>query len=371
MHRNTYHPVALWGLLVLLAGLAACTAPPQPELLPTRLPVVNLPTMVVAVETAVPPTPTVTASPVPSMTATPSPTTIPTASPTVTSTPTPNPIPDYLVGGLIQAPFLEEPPGSVACDGTGVLFRSRYPSDYAGPWRYYTAYLPPCYGQQGRTYPVLYLFHGSIQTDSHWADLGLPQIVDAGIADGRYPPFIVIMPYNDDLGNKTSGGEHSIEGVTLNALLPYIDSTYCTWSEAAGRSIGGISRGGYWALMIAFRHPDLFTSVSGHSSHLRFETDKAEYNPLSTYAEADLSQMRIWLDWGVKDFLYFGQKTLHESLAEAHIPHDVHMNEGGHNTWYWLDHIQEYLDWHVAAWPFEPTAYPSCTERLSLEPGDQ
>lgn len=348
------------GVMVLLAAwlLAGCATPV--ESVPTSVPLAALPPTLAATPSAMPPTWTPTVTPSPTATNTPTPTTTPTATatPTATSTPTPNPVPDYMVGGFVQAPYLEEPPGSVACDGTGILFRSGYPSEMG--WRYYTAYLPPCYGQQGRTYPVLYLFHGSIQTDSHWADLGLPQLVDEGIADGRYPPFIVIMPYNDDLGNKTSGGERSIEGITVNALLPYIDQTFCTWAEPAGRSIGGISRGGYWALMIAFRHTDLFTSVSGHSSHLRYETDKAEYNPLSTYAEADLTDMRIWLDWGEKDFLYFGQKTLHESLTEAGIAHDVHMNEGGHNEWYWLDHIAEYLDWHAAAWPLDAAAYPPC-----------
>lgn len=349
-------------LLAMQFVLSACAVSPPLESVPTLLPVAFVPTWT---PTAVSPTATLTPTPAPTATPTfsPSSTATPTATGTATTTPTPVPIPDYWVGGVVQPPYLEEPPGSVACDGTGVLFRSRFPSDYGGPWRYYTAYLPPCYGQQGRTYPVLYLFHGSIQTDTHWADLGLAEIVDAGIADGRYPPFIVILPYNDDLGNKTSGGERSIEGITLNALLPYIDANYCTWNAAEGRSIGGISRGGYWALMIAFRHPDLFTSVSGHSSHLRYETDKAEYNPLATYAEVDLSRLRIWLDWGEKDFLYYGQKTLHESLLTAGIQHDVRMNTGGHNEWYWLDHIHEYLDWHAAAWPLDPAAYPPCTGR--------
>lgn len=354
---------AVTGPLILVLGhvLAACATLVSPEavVLPTLLPVASLPTPPTPTETAVPPTLT----PIPTQTSLPSPT--PTANPveTPTATPTAVPIPHYIVGGVVEAPYLEEPPGSVACDKTGVLFRSRYPSDYGGPWRYYTAYLPPCYGQQGRTYPVLYLFHGSIQTDSHWADLRLPQLIDAGIVAGRFPPFIAIMPFNGELGNLSSGGERSIEGITLNALLPYVDANYCTWRAREGRSLGGISRGGYWALMLAFRHPDLFTAVSGHSSHLRLETDKAEYNPLATYATADLAHMRIWLDWGEKDFLYYGQKTLHESLAEAGIPHEVHVNEGGHNERYWLAHIAAYLDWHAAAWPLDPAAYPPCVGR--------
>ncbi|MEZ4642213.1 MAG: alpha/beta hydrolase-fold protein [Chloroflexota bacterium] len=337
----------VWILLLWLAGCAQ----PVP-IVPTQLPLAVVPTVVTV-------TPAATVTPLPTSTATPTLTPTATSTPTSTPTPTPNEIPPYTVQDQIVTPFLETPPGSVACDGTGVIFRSKFPSEYGGD-RYYTAYLPPCYGQQGRVYPVLYLFHGSIQTDSHWVELGLPDILDAGIASGQYPPFIVIMPYNTTVGNNTSGGDHSIEGITVNAMLPYIDAHYCTWAAAEGRSIGGISRGGYWALMIAFRHPDLFTSVSGHSSHLRYETDKAEYNPLSTYAEADLSQMRIWLDWGEKDFLYYGQKTLHESLETAGIVHEAHVNEGGHNTTYWLAHIQAYLDWHAAAWSLEPLTSVDC-----------
>lgn len=357
MRRSLGQLFLLWGGLFLLAG---CAGPGNPVELPTQMPLAILP--VTPTAAPLPPTFTPIASGNPITTLTSTATIAPTPSPTLTptETPTPVPIPHYLVNGIMQPPFLEHPPGSVACSGRGVLFRSRYPSEFGGPWRYYTAYLPSCYGQQGRSYPVLYLFHGSIQNDFHWVDLGLVQYVDAGIARGKYAPFIVIMPDNGELGNLTSGGERSIEGITINALLPAIDAAYCTWNDRVGRSIGGISRGGYWALMIAFRHPHLFAAVSGHSSHLRYETDKAEYNPLSTFATADLSAMRIWLDWGEKDFLYYGQKTLHESLVADGISHDVRLNPGGHNEQYWRDHIADYLDWHAASWPLESDVYPPC-----------
>lgn len=169
------------------------------------------------------------------------------------------------------------------------------------------------------------------------------------------------MPYNGSIGNSTSGNDHSIEGITVNYLIPYIDATYCSWQAAAGRGIGGISRGGYWALEIAFRHTDLFSAVSGHSSHLRFETDEARYNPLATYARADLSHMRIWLDWGETDFLRPGQQQLHQSLADAGIIHQAFVNSGGHNDAYWLAHLAEYLNWHTAVWPRNRGNYPPCT----------
>lgn len=345
-------------LIWLMAAATGCR-PAAEQPLPTRRSVASLPTPATVALRDLPPTytplsgGTAVSSPTPSAIAALFP------SPTVAPFPSFTPLPAAAVTRAVTLPFYTDPPQVAPCDA-GVLFRSRFPSDYGGPWRYYAAYLPPCYGRDGRVYPVLYLFHGSIQTDSHWADLGLAELLDAGIGDGRYPPFIVIMPYNGNLGNISSGGPHSIEGVTVDALIPHIDASYCTWQEGAGRSIGGISRGGYWALMIAFRHPDLFTAVAGHSSHLRYETDKAEYNPLSTYAGADLSRMRIWLDWGQKDFLYAGQAQLDRSLSDAGVPHETHVNPGGHNEAYWLTYLPHYLDWHAAEWPAAREAYPRC-----------
>jgi enterochelin esterase-like enzyme len=151
-----------------------------------------------------------------------------------------------------------------------------------------------------------------------------------------------------------------IWAVTIENLLPFVEMKFCVLRSASGRSIGGISRGGYWALEIAFRQPEMFGAVSGHSSHLRFETDPARYNPLATYAEADLSAMRIWLDRGETDFLRPGQDQLHERLLAAGITHDYRVNPGGHNDAYWAEHMAEYVDWHAALWPRERTAYPAC-----------
>jgi enterochelin esterase-like enzyme len=284
----------------------------------------------------------------------------PTSSPLATAPPSATP--ELLAVALPQpdgAPYLEQPPSTTPCE-QGTVFRSRFPSEVAGPWREYHAYLPPCYGQDGRVYPVVYLFHGSIQDSSHWLDLGWAAYADAGILAGRFAPFIAIMPFNGNLGNISSGGPKSIEAVTIENLLPFVETNFCTLPGASGRSIGGISRGGYWALEIAFRQPGLFGAVAGHSSHLRFETDPARYNPLATYAEADLSAMRIWLDRGETDFLGTGQDQLHERLLSAGIKHEYHVNLGGHNDAYWLQHMAEYVDWHASLWPRERTAYPIC-----------
>ncbi|MGH2536711.1 MAG: alpha/beta hydrolase [Candidatus Promineifilaceae bacterium] len=332
--------------------------------LPPLAPTAAAPPLLIAVNPARPPaTYTPQAQllaallPIPSQTATlePTPTLRPTASPSPSPTAAPSRPPPSPT-----AVSYEDPPLATECAGRGAIFRGRFPSGVAGPLRDYSAYLPPCYQRHGRAYPVLYLIHGSIQTDSHWLDLGLAAVADQGLAAGRYPPFIAIMPDSGRLGNMTSGGPASIEGVTVNDLLPFVEQNFCAWPAAAGRSIGGISRGGYWALEIAFSHTDLFGAVSGHSSHLRFETDPARYNPLATYAAFDLSRLRIWLDRGESDFLRHGQDQLHASLDAAGIGHHYFVNPGGHSDDYWAAHLGEYLDWHLSAWPLDPAAYPAC-----------
>lgn len=357
-----------WCWLVLgVLGLMGVSCLPMTAISPpptvigiAKLPVVN---PLAVANTTVPPTFT------PSIPDTPLP---PTAvMPTVPPPPTPLNLPTWTPTAVVEpqfeatvaanAPFLDVPPSVTECGQNGMLFRSRFPSAVGGPWRNYHIYLPPCYGDDGRVYPVLYLFHGSIQLDSHWADLGLVRYLDQKISNGRYAPFIVVMPFNGVEGNTTSGNTHSIEGITVDALIPTIDSTYCTWDAAEGRAIGGISRGGYWALMLAFRHPELFTAVAGHSSHLRLETDSETYNPLATYATADLSHMRIWMDWGETDFLRTGQQTLQRSLESVGANLTTTVYPGGHNEAYWMTHLEAYLDWYAAEWPLDRQLYPPCT----------
>ncbi len=361
-HRR---PGRAWAWLLLsalcLAGCRLAEQPPLPTLVPTAIPAGNIALAADAVvleQEDVPATFTPAAVLHQAGIATREVTATPPPTATMEPSATPLALPISFVNSTY--PYRARPPESVPCGDQGLIYRSSIPGGADGSEIPYHVYLPPCYGLDGRTYPVLYLLHGSIQTDSHWLDLGLAEYANAGIRSGRYPSFIAIMPYSGRLGNMTSGGPNSVEGRIVGKLIPAIDDLFCTWPEAAGRSIGGISRGGYWALEIAFRQPQLFSAVSGHSSHLRFETDSARYNPLATYATVDLANTRIWLDRGETDFLRNGQDLLHERLTAAGIEHEYRINPGGHSNAYWAQHLPEYLDWHLALWPHEGEAYGRC-----------
>lgn len=333
----------VWGLVILAAGCSVTQLPPSP----TQTPIVS---GLASQTRAGSPTrtlpPTFTPLPSASFTPTPLPTATPTPSrrPTSTATPTPTPCAEL----------------------TGRVVTGTFPSLIQGLDPRYRVYLPPCYGQYDRLYPALYLFHGNIYTESHWDDLGIDEAADAGIAGGELPPFVIVLPFGGEIANNSSGGDGSFEGVVLHELIPFIEGHYCVWPEAAGRAIGGLSRGGYWSLEIGFRHPGLFASVAGHSAAIFEDNAGPVFNPLSTGVDPRLIGLPIYLDIGDRDWLRQGVFDLHGVMVGAGIPHVWQLNPGSHEAAYWSEHIPEYLAWYASHWPAAIDAYPSAEGRTCL-----
>jgi hypothetical protein len=137
------------------------------------------------------------------------------------------------------------------------------------------------------------------------------------------PPFIMVMPHGDyALYTGTSGGDKSFEGVLVNELIPAIDGRFRTLADAEHRAIGGISRGGVWALEIAFRHPELFDAVGGHSPALSVNRATDEYDPLELARSASIDKLRIFLDAGDQDWTRAGTQDLSKaSRCTLHPPY--------------------------------------------------
>ena len=168
-----------------------------------------------------------------------------------------------------------------------------FKSDIVGRRQHYFVYLPPCYDANSET-----AIPWSICcTAFRWMSVtgwtrALVEAADKLFGSGELPPFIIVMPHGDyALYTDTSGGDKSFEDVFVNELIPAIDGRFRTLADAEHRAIGGISRGGVWALEIAFTHPDLFDAVGGHSPALavnRAATD--DYDPLDLAKSAPIDQ---------------------------------------------------------------------------------
>ncbi len=212
----------------------------------------------------------------------------------------------------------------------------------------YRIYLPPCYDENlTRRYPVLYLIHGQSYDDTQWERLGVPEAADKLIADGEVAPFIVVMPRDRVWLEPTQDNF----GLAVEQwLIPWIDEHYRTLPKRLYRAIGGLSRGGGWAVDIGLSHPELFSAVGVHSGFV-FQSD-VQY--ISTWLNDMPEGMmpRIYMDIGNADRTEIKRAAswLEDLLTQLDIPHEWHMYIGQHEESYWHSHIEEYLRWYTQEW---------------------
>jgi enterochelin esterase-like enzyme len=224
----------------------------------------------------------------------------------------------------------------------------------------YRIYLPPCYGLDGRVYPALYMFGGNIHDDAIWDMLGLDETAEGLIAGEVIPPLLIVMPDNGRLANTTTSGPNSYEGFILNELIPHVEATYCAWPVREGRAVGGLSRGGYWSLMMAFRRPDLFRSVGAHSPALIDSHAGPAEDPVVTGVVNDLGDLRIAVDIGERDPYLAQARPLHDALTADGVAHEWLVNEGTHDEASWRSHLDTYLAWYAGEWRVKRTSLPMC-----------
>lgn len=204
------------------------------------------------------------------------------------------------------------------------------------------------------------MLSGNIHTEAFWDELGLDETAEQLILDRQIPPLIIIMPNGGTIANNTSGGPGSYESVILNDLVPFIEANYCVEATPESRAIGGVSRGGYWALEIAFRFPDHFASVGGHSAALLDTYAGPEINPQHTGLSNKLGKLRLYLDIGQDDYVIHNVRKLHEGMEEMGVLHTWILNEGEHNEAYWASHLVDYLAWYSAPWPIDNSENGIC-----------
>jgi len=212
----------------------------------------------------------------------------------------------------------------------------------------YRIYLPPCYDEdEARSYPVLYLIHGQTYTDSQWDRLGVPEVINRWVGAGEAPPFIVVMP-RDRIWQEPTRDNFGL--AMEQSLIPWVDEHYRTIPERQYRAIGGLSRGGAWAVHLGLSHPELFSAVGIHSGFV-FHTDAGSINEwLDSLPETKVP--RIYMDIADHDRPEITQSAswLEEMLTQRYIPHEWHLFTGEHEEEYWQSHVEDYLRWYSLEW---------------------
>ena len=180
--------------------------------------------------------------------------------------------------------------------------------------RYVSIYLPPSYdASPTKRYPVVYLLHGITDSDEtwthEWSKKGdpwgtIPGVMSRGVAENRFGEMIVVMP---DQNTKWGGSFYTNSSVTgkwedftVRELVSYVDGKYRTIAQAAGRGVAGHSMGGYGAIKLGMKHPDVFSVVYGmNPAVLGWSRDLSLENP----AFANVLKVKT-LDEALKAGLY-------------------------------------------------------------------
>ena len=142
------------------------------------------------------------------------------------------------------------------------------------PDRDVAVYLPPNYdASPAKRYPVVYLLHGIGDTHETWLDDGgedwsnIKSVMDKGIGEGRFRAMIIVMPdertkwFGSFYVNSAATGNW--EDFTVKDLVNFVDRKYRTLANPSSRGIAGHSMGGYGAITLATKHPEVYSVVYG------------------------------------------------------------------------------------------------------------
>lgn len=276
--------------------------------------------------------------------------------------------------------------------------------------------VPAGYDPKGKTrYPVLYLFHGSFDTAKSWTDKG-----DAEKLSEKYKVIVVMPPlagkgdaggWVSDWRNGGKGGPPKWETFHISELIPWVDKTYKTIPGRRGRAVAGLSMGGFSALSLAGRHPDLYAAAASFSGAVDtnnagvqsvveletladggqpggiwgpYATDEVYWrghNPLDLAANLRGLTLSIRTGDGnrgpfdqpgppdgIETVVSINSKSLHDRLDRLGIAHVYDAYGAGTHSWpYWQQDLKRELPRIMAALKAKPRA-PDPFTYTSIEP---
>jgi len=234
----------------------------------------------------------------------------------------------------------------------------------------YCIVLPPSYdADKARHFSILYFLHGLGDNEQSFIHTGAWNLTEDMREKGEMREFLIATP---DGGasfyiNSKDDKEH-YEDFLLREFFPFIEKRYRVAAGRGHRGVAGISMGGYGALHLAFRHPQLFISASAHSAALieklplflgptpnsprarvlgsvfGVPPDPAFWDrnsPIAIARTADLQGLKIYFDCGNEDDYGFdaGAASLDRILTSRHIAHEYHLYLGRHDPAYFGEHL--------------------------------
>lgn len=204
-------------------------------------------------------------------------------------------------------------------------------------------YTPPGYEKTMETkFPVLFLLHGTTDTEETWTKVGRAHIIlDNLIHQEKAVPMIVVMPYGRayPVIGKSSGSLRNWDNLQefkedfFNNLLPFVEENYRVKTDKDSRAIAGFSGGGGESLFIGLNNPDYFSWVCGFAPGMRKEEfDRNNTVAFENPARTNQRLKLFWIGVGKEDGLYPVISDYLMVLDDKKIQHETFISDGGH-TW--------------------------------------
>jgi enterochelin esterase family protein len=211
-----------------------------------------------------------------------------------------------------------------------------YNSKTVGFTRPMVVYTPPCYTQNtSEKYPVLYLIHGSTDTEETWFKVGrVNLILDNLIAQGKAKPMIIVMPYGNPFPQLDPFKNDSIVVQELiDDMIPYIEHKYRVIASQEQRAVAGFSRGGRRTLRAGILHSDLFAWACAFSPGINLDEYEKYFSNRSPDPVLLNKQLKLlWISCGKEDPRCEVATQFVDLLKRYSIKNETFFPSGDH-TW--------------------------------------
>lgn len=219
----------------------------------------------------------------------------------------------------------------------------------------------PKVAEHTKDLPIYILLHGVYGSAWVWSMKGgAHQTAQQLMDDGAIAPAIIAMPsdglWADGSGYLSHQEKDFEQWIVSDVPLAIKENLDCAGNKST-LCIGGLSMGGYGALMLGSRFPQHFKAISGHSSITKFEQMSSfveepldsykivspEINVIDSIRNDKKKIPALRFDCGLKDDLLEANRTLHRELQDLGIAHIYEEFDGGHEWSYWQKHLERSL----------------------------
>ncbi|GJG85679.1 hypothetical protein tb265_08600 [Gemmatimonadetes bacterium T265] len=203
-----------------------------------------------------------------------------------------------------------------------------------GVRKQFVVYLPPSYDRDpARRYPVAYYLHDAGGTEWDWVRRGGLAVVADSLAARGAGEAIVVMPDGDDGWYTTWNALANVDACRRDTaraepaasycvpwpryddyvardLVARVDSAYRTRPDRTHRAVAGLGMGGYGAITLALRYPDVFAAAVSHSGLLSpLYAGPTPYTPPARDAQTADEFRRVRVAASAQQLTAFGPDT--------------------------------------------------------------